>query len=281
MQRDVSVVIGMGGMGRAIARRIGAGAELLLADFQLAALETVAEQMRGDGFSVKIQQVDISSRESVAAVVATAKQLGKVTRVVSTAGISPAQGSIDAILSVNICGTAYVLDAFTDVIAPGGAGVVIASNAGYLFSDGLSAEELLTVATIPAAELSTLPAVSPARFSDSALAYGFAKHICRLRVQAAAAGIWGEKGARLNSISPGVISTPMGRAELIGLNQTLVQGLIESSSAGRIGTPEEIANVVEFLLGPAASFITGADILVDGGAIAAIKSGRFDPRKFV
>ena len=281
MQRDVNVVIGMGGMGRAIARRIGAGAELLLADFQLVALETVAEQMRGDGFSVRVQQVDISSRESVAAVVAAAKQLGKVTRVVSTAGISPAQGSIDAILSVNICGTAYVLDAFADAIAPGGAGVVIASNAGYLFSDSLSAEELLTLATIPAAELCTLPTVSPARFSDSAIAYAFAKNICRLRVQAAAAGNWGEKGARLNSISPGVISTPMGRAELIGDNQALVQGLIESSPVGRIGTPEEIANVVEFLLGPAASFITGADILVDGGAIAAIKSGRFDPTKFV
>ena len=281
MQQNVSVVIGMGGMGRAIARRIGAGAELLLADYSLAALESVAEQMRGDGFSVRIQQVDISSRESVAAVASTATQLGKVTRLVSTAGISPAQGSIDEILSVNVYGTAYVLEIFADVITPGGAGVVIASNAGYLFSDSLSADELLTLATVPAAELSTLQSASPARFSDRAIAYGFAKHICRLRVQAAAAGRWGERGARINSISPGVISTPMGRAELIGGNQTLVQGLIDGSPAKRIGTPEEIANVVEFLLGPAASFITGADILVDGGAVAAIKSGRFDPRKFL
>jgi NAD(P)-dependent dehydrogenase (short-subunit alcohol dehydrogenase family) len=277
MPGNVSVIIGMGGMGRAIARRIGAGSELLLADYQVAALEEVADQLRGDGFSVQTCEIDVSSRESVAAVAATAKQMGSVTRLVSTAGVAPVHAPIEAILSVNLLGAAYVIEEFADVVAPGAAAVVIASNAGYLFPDDLDAKEMLELATLPAAALSALPVLSAARFADRATAYGFAKHMCRLRVQAAAAGRWGERGARINSISPGVIATPMGRAELVGDNQRLVQGLIDASPARRAGTAEEIANVVDFLLGSAASFVTGADIVVDGGAVAAIKTGRFNP----
>lgn len=277
MQKTVGVIIGMGGMGRAIARRIGSGAELLLADYQVAALEEFADQMRGDGFSVQTQQVDVGSRESVAAVAEAAKRMGSVTRLVSTAGVAPVHAPIEAILAVNLLGAAHVIEAFADVVAPGAAAVVIASNAGYLFPDDLNAEDILALATLPAAKLSALPALSPTRFADRAAAYAFAKHICRLRVQAAAAGRWGERGARINSISPGVIATPMGRAELVGENQKLVQGLIDASPARRAGTADEIAGVVDFLLGPAASFIAGADIVADGGAVAAIKTGHFNP----
>jgi NAD(P)-dependent dehydrogenase (short-subunit alcohol dehydrogenase family) len=277
MRREVSVVIGMGGMGRVIARRIGSGTELLIADYQMAAVEAVAEQMRGDGFSVHVHEVDVRSAKSVAAVATAASALGNLTRVVSTAGVAPVQGPIETILSVNLLGAAHVVEAFGEVITPGGAAVVIASNAGYLFPDNLDAQELRALATTPAAALAELPAVQLTRFSDRATAYGFAKHICRLRVQAAAAGLWGARDARINSISPGVIATPMGRAELVGDNRTLVQGLIDASPARRAGTAEEIANVVDFLLGPAASFVTGADIVADGGAVAAINSGRFSP----
>ena len=278
MHQDVNVIIGMGGMGRAVARRIGAGADLLLADYQAAALEDVAERMREDGYSVRTQQVDVSSRASVAAVAATAKQMGKVTRLVCTAGVAPVHADIESILAVNLLGAAYVIEEFAGVIAEGGAGVVISSNAGYLFSNSLDDKEALRLATVPAAELSTYPAVSPERFSDRATAYGVAKHICRLRVQAAAAGLWAERGARINSISPGVVSTPMGRAELVGENQAIVKGLIDASPLKRAGTAEEIAGVVAFLLGPDAGFITGADIVADGGAVAAIKTGRFNPQ---
>ena len=277
MQREVSVVIGMGGMGRVIARRIGPGTELLIADYQLAAVEELADQMRADGFSVHVHEVDVRSAKSVAAVAAAATTLGKLTRLVSTAGVAPVHAPIETILSVNLLGAAHVVEAFGDVITPGGAAVVIASNAGYLFPESLDARDMLTLATAPAAALAELPAVQPTRFPDRARAYGFAKHICRLRVQAAAAGHWAAQGARINSISPGVIATPMGRAELVGSNRALVQGLIHASPARRAGTAEEIANVVDFLLSPAASFVTGADIVADGGAVAAISSGRFLP----
>jgi len=277
MQRDVSVVIGMGGMGRAIARRIGSGTELLIADYRKAALEEVAGEMRGDGFAVQVLEVDVRLGASVAAVAAAASALGVVTRLVCTAGVAPVHASIEDILTVNLLGAARVIDAFGEIIAPHGAGVVISSNAGYFLPGTLSVEETLALATASAAALGDLPTVQPGRFCDRASAYGFAKRMCQLRVQAGAAGAWGARGARLNSISPGVITTPMGRAELAGENRTLVQGLIDASAAGRSGTAEEIANVAEFLLGPAASFVTGTDILADGGAIAAINSGRFLP----
>jgi NAD(P)-dependent dehydrogenase (short-subunit alcohol dehydrogenase family) len=275
MNQDLSVIIGTGGIGRAIARRIGGGSKLLLADYQTVALEELAEQMRGDGFSVWTQQVDVSSRTSVAAVAAAAKQLGNVTRLVCTAGVAPVHAGVETILAVNLLGAAYVVEEFSEVIAPGGAGVVIASNAGYLFPHELSEEEILSLATMSAEALSKASFVSPDRFSDPASAYGFAKQICRLRVQAAAAGSWGKQEARINSISPGVISTPMGRAELKGENQSLIRELIDSSPLRRAGIAEEIASVAAFLLGPESSFITGSDILADGGAVAAIKIGRF------
>ncbi len=277
MQKDVSVVIGMGGMGRAIARRVGSGGELVIADYQKTALEDMAEQMRADGYSVHAVEVDVRSAASVAAVAATASALGKLTRLVCTAGVAPVHASIEDILSVNLLGAAHVIEAFGEIIALRGAGVIISSNAGYFLPGNLNAEEMLALATTPAAALGDLPAVQASRFSDRPSAYGFAKHICQRRAQAGASGQWGARGARLNSISPGCIATPMGRAELVGENKLLVQGLIETSPTGRSGTADEIANVVDFLLSPAASFVTGADILADGGAIAAINCGRFLP----
>ncbi|WP_176593958.1 SDR family oxidoreductase [Sphingobium sp. EM0848] len=274
MQREVSVVIGMGGIGRAIARRVGSGTELVIADYQKAALEGVTEEMRADGYSVRAVEVDVRSATSVAAVAATASALGKLTRLVCTAGVAPVHASIQDILSVNLLGAAHVIEAFGEIIAPHGAGVLFSSKAAYFLPGNLNAEEMLALATTPAAALGNLPAVQASRFSDRPSAYGFAKHICQRRAQAGASGQWGARGARLNSISPGTIATPMGRAELIGENRALVQGLIDTSPAGRTGTADEIANVVDFLLSPAASFVTGADILADGGAIAAINCGR-------
>ena len=278
MNTEVSVVIGNGGMGRAVARRIGAGHRLLIADHEEDALEPVAERLRDDGFEVITQTVDVTSRKSVAGLAHTAAELGRVTRLVHTAGVSPAQAPIPAILAVDVLGPALVLDEFKDVITPGGAGVVIASNAGHFYPGPLAPEDIHELSEFSAEDLAGHPLLSPERYVDGSIAYQFAKRAAQLRVKAVAAGAWGDRGARLNSISPGVISTPMGRAELDGGDQGLVRGLIEASAIKRLGAAEEIAAAAEFLL--SASFVTGTDLLVDGGAVAAITSGRFDPTAY-
>ncbi|MFD0068218.1 SDR family oxidoreductase [Streptomyces sp. NPDC056690] len=280
MNTEVSVVIGNGGMGRAIARRIGAGRRLLIADHREEAVEPVAEQLRDDGFTVTAQSVDVTSRDSVAALARTASELGRVTRIAHTAGLSPAQAPVPAILSVDVLGPALVLDEFAQVISPGGAGVVIASNAGHFYPGTLSPEDVHALSALAPEDLASHPLLNQDRYADGSIAYQFAKRAAQLRVQAVAAGTWADHGARLNSISPGVISTPMGRAEIDGGDQKLVRGLIDSSAVKRLGAAEEIAAAAEFLLGPSASFITGTDLLVDGGAVAAIATGRFDPTAF-
>ncbi|SIO02739.1 SDR family oxidoreductase [Agromyces cerinus] len=272
--RDVLVVIGVGGMGEAIARRQGTGRTVVLADFSQAALDRVGDALRGDGFEVVVHLVDVSSRTSVAALADAAGDLGRVTQVVHTAGLSPVQASRDAILAVDLLGTAHVLDEFERVIAPGGAGLVIASMAGH-FLPPLPPEVSHALATTPSDELLALPVL--ASIAEPAGAYSFAKHANHLRVRAASAG-WGAKGARVNSISPGVISTPMGQQELAGESGAQMRAMIDGSGTGRVGTPYDIADAAAFLLGPDASFITGTDLRVDGGVVAAVSTGRLDLR---
>ncbi|WP_018639250.1 SDR family oxidoreductase [Parafrankia elaeagni] len=265
--RDVVVVIGVGGMGRAIARRIGSGRKLLLADVSDAALD-VADVLRGEGQDVATQVVDVSSRESVAALADTAAGLGRVAQVAHTAGLSPTQASTEAILRVDLLGVALVLDEFARVIAPGGAGVVIASMSGYLA--GLSPEQESTAATAPTDELLDLPFLAPDALGSPGAAYALAKRANIVRVQAAAAA-WGERGARINSISPGVISTPMGQGELSGESGKQMRAMVAMSAAKRLGTPDDIAAAAAFLLGQDASYVSGTDLLVDGGTVAAVR----------
>ncbi|MFB9308032.1 NAD(P)-dependent dehydrogenase (short-subunit alcohol dehydrogenase family) [Agromyces hippuratus] len=273
--RDVLVVIGVGGMGEAIARREGTGRTVVLADFSEAALDRVGGALRGDGFEVVTRVVDVSSRGSVAELADAASVLGRVTQVVHTAGLSPVQATRDAILAVDLLGTAHVLDEFERVIAPGGAGLVIASMAGH-FLPPLPPEVSHALATTPSDELLALPVL--ASIAEPASAYSFAKHANHLRVRAASAG-WGAKGARVNSISPGVISTPMGQQELAGESGAQMRAMIDASGTGRVGTPYDIADAAAFLLGPDASFVTGTDLLVDGGVVAAVSTGRLDLRR--
>ncbi|MCJ7711999.1 MAG: SDR family oxidoreductase [Chloroflexi bacterium] len=268
MDRDVAVVIGVGGMGLAIARRVGGGRRLLLADFNEATLAAAADQLRGDGHDVTAQMVDVSDRASVAALADAAAALGAVTQVAHTAGLSPVQAPTTAILSVDLVGVAYVLDEFARVIATGGACVVIASMAGHM--GAFPPEMEAALATTPAADLLTLPFLAPDAL-DPGAAYGIAKRGNSFRVQAAATA-WGRRGARVNVISPGVISTPMGQAELAGPHGDQMRVMIAMSGTGRVGTPDDIADAAAFLLGPTASFITGADLLVDGGVVAAIRT---------
>jgi NAD(P)-dependent dehydrogenase (short-subunit alcohol dehydrogenase family) len=266
---NIVVVLGAGGMGLAVARRIGPGSTLVLADREEGRLKTVAETMQGEGHHVVAHVVDVSDEKSVRGLAADAAALGRITAVVHTAGLSPSQAPVAAILAVDLLGTALVLDAFAEVIAPGGAGVIIASMAGHLTPVPPDLENLL--ATTPTSELLALPQLAADVLADAGYAYGIAKRGNQLRVLAASR-TWGARGARVNTISPGVISTPMGALELGGAVGAHIRGMIESSGTGRIGTPDDIAAAVAFLVGPDSTFITGADLLVDGGVVASIQS---------
>ncbi|MFC8663088.1 SDR family oxidoreductase [Streptomyces sp. NPDC057199] len=270
MSKDVVVVIGVGGMGQAIARRTGSGRHLLLADFNEATLHAAGDLLSGEGHHVTTRVVNISDRDSVWALAETAAGLGPVTHLAHTAGLSAAQASAEAILRVDLLGVALVLDAFTQVITPGGAAVVIASMAGHMVA-GMPAEHERALATAPASDLSTLPFLTPDAVKDPGTAYTLAKRANVLRVQASAVA-WGERGARVNSISPGVISTPMAQQELAGENGEQMRAMVGASAAKRLGTPDDIAAAASFLLSSQAGFITGTDLLVDGGVIAALRT---------
>lgn len=263
----VVVVTGLGGMGLSVAQRLGLGSKVVLADVNQAALEVTAESLRADGYDVVEQMTDVSNRDSVAALAGTASELGRIEVVVHTAGVSPVQASVEAILKVDLLGAALLLDAFSGIVAPGGAGVFISSMAGTLAPLEPDLERrLMDSAT---ADLLSLPELSAEAITDPGTAYSFAKRANQLRVRSGAV-TWGRRGARVNSISPGIISTPMGNAELAGPNGEFMRGMIAGSPAGRVGTAHDIASAVEFLVGPAASFITGTDLLVDGGVVASL-----------
>ncbi|MGW7518432.1 SDR family oxidoreductase [Streptomyces sp. NPDC054796] len=273
MSRSTLVVIGTGGMGQAVARRIGSGHRLLLADHDTVALDAAAERLRAEGHEVATQPVDVSSREAVHALAERAAALGPVTRLVHTAGLSPVQADIRAVLAVDLLGVALVVEEFTEVVQPGGAGVVIASMAGYNYTAALSPEQEAALATTPADELLGLPFAAEDAFAHSGAAYSFAKRANQLRMRHASV-TWGARGARINSVSPGIIATPMGQAELDNSSSgRYMRAALEGSNAGRLGTPEDIAHAVDFLLGPAAGFISGTDLLVDGGVTAATQAG--------
>jgi NAD(P)-dependent dehydrogenase (short-subunit alcohol dehydrogenase family) len=263
----VVVVTGLGGMGLSVAQRLGLGSKVVLADVNQAALEVTAESLRADGYDVVEQMTDVSNRDSVSALAGTASELGRIEVVVHTAGVSPVQASVEAILKVDLLGAALLLDAFSGIVAPGGAGVFISSMAGTLAPLEPDLERRLMDSTT--ADLLSLPELSAEAITDPGTAYSFAKRANQLRVRSGAV-TWGRRGARVNSISPGIISTPMGNAELAGPNGEFMRGMIAGSPAGRVGTAHDIASAVEFLVGPAASFITGTDLLVDGGVVASL-----------
>jgi NAD(P)-dependent dehydrogenase (short-subunit alcohol dehydrogenase family) len=266
---EVLTIIGVGGMGQAIARRLGAGRRVLLADYNEKTLAAAAESLTADGHNVETRSVDVASPESVHGLTEYAKSLGSITQVAHTAGLSVAQASAEAILAVDLLGVALVLQEFGEVVAPGGAGVVIASMAGHLIP-ALTAEQERALAHSPPSELLRLDFVS--RITEQAFAYPIAKYANHLRVRAASVQ-WGRRGARINSISPGIISTPMGHRELASAVGDGMRAMIAMSGTGRMGTPDDIAAATAFLLGPDATFITGTDLLVDGGVVAAAKAG--------
>ena len=268
---SVLVVVGTGGMGMAIARRCGSGQRVVLADVGPDTLDLAASALQAEGHDVTARRVDVTDRASVEELAATASSLGPVRALAHTAGVSPVQAPADLVLAVDLVGAAHVLDVFAGVVAPGGAGVVISSMAAHLVPP-LAADVEAAIVAASADELAALPAAREAAV-DPGIAYAFAKAAVAVRVRAAATS-WGRAGARVNSISPGVIATPMGHMELAGASGDFMRQMVDSSATGRLGTPDDIAAATEFLLSSRASFVTGTDLLVDGGAVAAVRSGQ-------
>lgn len=269
---DVVVIIGCGGIGEAIARRQGIGRRLLLADCNATVLDAAAQRLAAAGYLVETQVVDTTIRLSVEALAASAAALGPVLQVVNTAGVSPNMAGPKRVLEVDLYGSALVFEAFEDVIAPGGAGLIVSSMASHMLPP-LPADQEQALAFTPADELLALPFLGSDAVPDSMVAYCIAKRANALRVRAAALS-WGNRGARVNAISPGIVVTPLARHELDSPIGDGYRAMVNASPAGRMAPPDEIALACAWLLGPDAGFVTGTDLLIDGGVIAAMFAGK-------
>lgn len=265
--RNVIVVIGAGQIGQAMARRVGTGKHVLLADVRAENASAAAEVLGNAGYETSVTTVDVSSREAVHALVETATALGDVTGLIHAAGVSPSQAPPATILRVDLYGTALVLEAFGHVVARGGSGVVISSQSGHRLPP-LTVEQSRALATTPTEALLGLPFLLPDAVQDALHAYQLSKRGNALRVMAEAVR-WGKRGARVNTISPGIVMTPLAKDELNGPRGAGYRRMIEGSAAGRAGTPDEVGAVGALLMGPDGGFITGSDFLMDGGVTAA------------
>jgi NAD(P)-dependent dehydrogenase (short-subunit alcohol dehydrogenase family) len=276
MNKDVIVLIGTGSIGQAIARRVGAGKHVLLADLRQENADAAAKTLSEAGFVVSTMCVDVASPASVQALVRAAAAIGTVSGVIHAAGVSPSQATPEVILRVDLYGTALVLDAFGEVIAPGGAAVVIASQSGHRLG-ALNAEQDALLATTPVEELLALPMLQPDQVQDPLHAYQLSKRANALRVMAEAVR-WGKRGARVNTISPGIVITPLAKDELSGPRGEGYRRMLSLCPAKRAGTPDEIANLAALLMGPDGAFITGSDFLIDGGVTASYFYGELAPK---
>jgi NAD(P)-dependent dehydrogenase (short-subunit alcohol dehydrogenase family) len=273
---NVIVVIGAGSIGQAIVRRVGAGKHILLADLRQENNNAAAKVLSEAGFEVSTTIVDVSSRESVHALVETAMSIGSVTGLIHAAGVSPSQATPATILKVDLYGTALVLEEFGNIIEDGGSGVVIASQSGHRLPS-LPEEQDKALATTPTEELLSLPFLQLDQLKDSLHAYQLSKRGNSLRVKAEAV-LWGKRGARINTISPGIIITPLAKEELAGPRGDGYRRMLEISPAGRAGTPDEVGIVGALLMGQDGAFITGSDFLMDGGVTSAYWYGELAPK---
>ncbi|WP_033345017.1 SDR family oxidoreductase [Catenuloplanes japonicus] len=261
---SVVVVTGAGGMGLAVARRLGSGCTVLLADAFPASLERAINTMTAEGYDVRGHLTDVSDAAAVAGLAKAAADIGPIGAVVHTAGVSAATATIGQIMAVDLAGTAHVIDAFGEVATHGTSLVCVASMAGHYAT--LSPVQERALALTPSAELLGLPVVAAA--GTPVGAYIVAKRANQVRVQAAALD-WNRRGARINTISPGMIATAMSRAEADSGHDMMAT--LDACGIGRTGTPAEIAEAAAFLTGPASRYITGTDLLIDGGQAAWLR----------
>lgn len=275
MQKEVLVVTGAGQISMAIARRMGYGKKIVMGDKKIENAQAIAKTMNEAGFDVTSVEMDLSSRSSIRSLIDTAKEFGEIKMLVNGAGVSPSQAPIEAILKVDLYGTAVLLEEVGKVIAPGGVGVTISSQSGHRMPQ-LTAEEDRLLAATPTEELLSLDILQPKNIKDTLHAYQLAKRCNEKRVMAEAVK-WGQRGARINSISPGIVVTPLALDEFNGPRGDFYKNMFANCPAGRPGTADEIANVAELLMSSKGAFITGADFLIDGGATASYFYGPLKP----
>ncbi|MDY6347315.1 MAG: SDR family oxidoreductase [Bacteroidales bacterium] len=271
-KKQIVALLGAGSMGTAIVRRISAGKKILLGDISEETLERVGEDFRRCGYDVETMQVNALQKGSVEAFAKKAAELGPVMYFIDTAGASPNQASPEHIVNLDMVGTGYAVDAFGEVMAEGGAGLLISSQAAYMYAIPNDIE--LQLVNTPTEELKNVKFIQEVAMKDSGLAYMIAKRMNHLQAQRAAATTWKKRRARINTISPGVIVTPLAYDEFAAAGEGY-QAMIDASAARRTGTSDEIAEAAAFLLGEHAKFITGTDLLIDGGVIASIRTGEF------
>ena len=277
MKKEVMIVTGAGQISMAIARRIGFGKKIILGDKKLENANAIAKTMNEAGFDVIPFEMDLSSRESILAIIAEAQKYGEIKYLVNGAGVSPSQAPIETILKVDLYGTAVLLEEVGKVIAEGGCGVTISSQSGWRMPQ-LTVEEDRQLATTPTEELLSLPLLRKENIRDTLHAYQMAKRCNEKRVMAECVK-WGQRGARLNDIAPGIIVTPLAIDEFNGPRGDFYKNMFAKCPAGRPGTADEVANVAELLMSDAGAFITGSTFLADGGATASYFYGPLQPEK--
>ena len=275
MKKEVMILTGAGQIGMAIARRIGYGMKIILGDKSLKNAEAIAETMDKAGFDTVAVEMNLASRESILSLISEAQKHGEIAMLINAAGVSPSQASIETILKVDLYGTAVLLEEVGKVIKNGGTGVTISSQSGHRMP-ALSPEVDELLATTPTEQLLALDVLQPANIRDTLHAYQMAKR-CNVKRVMAEAVKWGERGARINSISPGIIVTPLALDEFNGPRGDFYKNMFAKCPAGRPGTADEVANVAELLMRPPGAFITGADFLIDGGATASYFYGPLKP----
>ena len=274
-KKDVMLVTGAGQISMAIARRVGYGKKIVMGDKNFNHAKGIAEMMNNAGFDVEPMEMDLSSRESILNLIAKAQEYGEIKMLVNGAGVSPSQASIEAILKVDLYGTAVLLEEVGKVIAEGGCGVTISSQSGWRMPQ-LTAQEDAALATTPTEELLSLALLQPENIKDTLHAYQMAKRCNEKRVMAQSVE-WGKRGARLNAIAPGIIVTPLAVDEFNGPRGDFYKNMFAKCPAGRPGTADEVANAAELLMSEKGAFITGATFLMDGGATASYYYGPLKP----
>lgn len=271
-KKEVVALLGAGSMGTAIVKRIAAGRKVLLGDISEENLEKAKKEFQYSGYDVETFVVNALEKEAVEAFARKAASLGPVMYYIHTAGASPHQTNPEHILKLDLLGTGYAVDAFGKVMAKGGAGLLISSQTGYMYPIPYDVEQQILAA--PTEKLLDLPFMKEVAMQNSGIAYMIAKRVNHLQAMKAAATTWKARRARINTISPGVIVTPLAYDEFAAAGEGYQQ-MIDASAAQRVGTSEEIAEAAAFLLGEHAQFITGTDLLIDGGVIAAIRTGEY------
>lgn len=275
MAKDVMILTGAGQIGMAIARRMGYGMKIIIGDNHITNAEIIADTMNKAGFDATSFQMDLSSRSSILSMIAESQKYGEIKMLVNAAGVSPSQASISTILRVDLYGTAVLLEEVGKVIAPGGTGVTISSQSGHRMP-ALTPQQDELLATTPTEQLLNLDMLQEKNIRDTLHAYQMAKR-CNVKRVMAHAVAWGERSARINSISPGIIVTPLAIDEFNGPRGDFYKNMFAKCPAGRPGTADEVANVAQLLMSPQGAFITGTDILIDGGATASYFYGPLKP----